>query len=180
MDFAWVQEVERLKEKAAEFSDIFSRLQMLEPVARTNDAAYVRYQNLMARGNTIRDSVSYVTGLVDKVFDWFDSNGSAPPSTVQGLQGLGLLWVPIAVVSGAVAAIVGWLADAYVDVQELETAKELIAQGVSPADAYRIAREQEKGLIGGIFEGIRNNFVIFTALGLAAWWFTNKAGKRNN
>ena len=178
MDFEWLQEVERLKEKAAEFVNVFSRLQALEPVARTDPAAAQKYQSLMDRGVTIRDRISYVTGLIDKVFDWFASNGTNPPEAVAGLQGLGLLWVPVTIVAGAVAAIVAWLSDAYVSVKELETAKELIAQGVPPADAYRIAREGEKGLIGGFLEGVRDNFVLFTALGLAAWWVTNQAGKR--
>lgn len=180
MDFEWLREVENLKTKAAEFVGVFSRLQELEPIARTNDAAFTKYQSLMDRGVTIRDRISYVTGLVDKAFQWFTDQNSPPPETVANLQGLGLLWVPVTIVAGAVAAIVAWLADAYVSVQELETAKELIGQGVSPADAYRIAREGEKGLIGGFLEGVRNNFVLFTALGLAAWWITNQTRKRGN
>lgn len=178
MDFEWLTEVNRLKEKAAEFTNVWGRLQALEPVARSDPAASVKYQSLMDRGAAIRDRISYITGLVDKVFDWFNSNGSAPADTVANLQGLGLLWVPVTIVAGAVAAIVAWLSDAYVSVKELETAKDLIAQGVAPADAYRIAREGEKGLIGGFLEGVRNNFVLFTALGLAAWWLTNQQRKR--
>lgn len=178
MDFQWLQEVERLKEKAGEFITAFSRLQQLESVAKTNDAAYIKYNNLMTRGVEIKDRISYLTGLIDTVFEWFSGNGSEPPETVASLQGLGLLWVPVTIVAGAVAAIVAWISDAYVNIKELETAKELIAQNVSPSDAYRIAREQEQGVIGGFFQGIRNNFVLFTALGLAAWYITRQTGKR--
>lgn len=178
MDFEWLREVEALKEKAAEFVNVFSRLQALESVARTDSAASQKYQSLMDRGVAIRDRISYVTGLIDRAFEWFTDQGSTPPETVANLQGLGLLWIPAAVVAGAVAAVVAWLSDAYVQVKELETAQQLIAQGVPPADAYRIAREGEKGIIGGFLEGVRNNFILFTALGLAAWWVTNQQRKR--
>lgn len=178
MDFEWLREVEALKEKAAEFVNVFSRLQALESVARTDAAASQKYQSLMDRGVAIRDRISYVTGLIDRAFEWFTDQGSTPPETVANLQGLGLLWIPAAVVAGAVAAVVAWLSDAYVQVKELETAQNLIAQGVPPADAYRIAREGEKGIIGGFLEGVRNNFVLFTTLGLAAWWITNQQRKR--
>lgn len=180
MDFEWLQEVEKLKEKALEFTNVWDRLQELEPVARTDSVAYSKYQNLTDQGITIRDRISYVTGLIDKVFNWFADQGSPPPDTVANLQGLGVLWVPVTIVAGAVAAIVAWLSDAYVSIKELETARDLIAQGVSPQEAYKIARKGEKGLIGGILEGIGNNFILFTALGLAAWWITNQTRKRGN
>lgn len=174
MDFEWLQEVDRLKEKAAEFMSVWGRLQTLESVARAEPVMSQRYQSLMDRGVTIRDRISYITGLIDTVFDWFDSNGSPPPNTVSNLQGLGLLWVPVTIVAGAVAAIVAWLSDAYVSIKELETAQNLINQGVSPADAYRIAREEDKGIIGTFMEGVQNNFILFTALGLAAWYVTKQ------
>ncbi len=177
MDFQWRREVENLKEKAAEFVSVFSRLQELEPVARADPAAVQKYNSLMERGAVIRERISYVTGLIDKAFSWFNEQGSSPPETVANLQGLGVLWVPVTLVAGAIAAIVAWLSDAYVSVKELETAQALIAQGVAPADAYKIAREGNKGLIGGFFEGIRDNFILFAALGLAAWWLTNRARK---
>lgn len=177
MDFEWLREVETLKEKAREFINVFSRLQTLEPVAFSDPAAAQKYRSLMDRGVAIRDRISYITGLIDHAFEWFNSNGSSPPETVASLQGLGVLGVGVAVIAGAVAAVVVWLTDAYVQVRELETAESLIAQNVSPADAYRIAREGEKGIIGGFLEGVRNNFVLFTALGLATWWVTNKTRK---
>lgn len=180
MDFQWLQEVERLKEKAGEFMSAFSHLEQLESVAKTNDAAFINYNNLMTRGVEIKDRISYLTGLIDTVFNWFSSNDQEPPETVASLQGLGLLWVPVTLVAGAVAAIVAWVSDAYVSIKELETAKELISKGVSPADAYKIAREQEQGVIGGFFQGIRNNFMLFTALGLAAWYITKQVGKSRN
>lgn len=177
MDFEWMAEVDRLKEKAAEFMNVWGRLQALEPVAMTDSAAAVRHQSLMERGAAIRDRISYLTSMVDKVFDWFASNGSEPPDTVAGLQGLGLLWVPAAVVAGAVALVVAWLSDAYVEVSKLETAERLIAQNVPPSEAWRITREEQPGMIGQLLGGIQNNFIVFTALGLAAWWIMQRRKK---
>ncbi len=180
MDFEWQREVDKLKAKAAEFMSVFMRLSDLEPVARLDSTASLRYDNLMGVATAIRDRVAYVTGLIDGVFDWFASNGSEPPTTVAGMGQLGVLWVPVAVVAGAVAYIVSWLADAYIEVEQLDAVKALIDQGVTPAEAYRLVREQEKGLIGGFFEGITNNFILLTALGLAAWYLPRylKKGKR--
>lgn len=170
MDFEWVQEVERLKEKAAEFMGLFGRMEQLESIARTDSSAAIRWDSLMSTAVTIRDRISYMTGLIDRVFEWFSSNGSEPPQTVQGLGQLGLLWVPIAAVGAVIAVIVAWTTDAYVEVEKLEAAKELIDRGVSPAEAWRLVREQDKGLIGTFFEGVTNNFILLTALGLAAYY----------
>lgn len=180
MDFEWQAEVERLKEKAAEFMSVFTRLRNLESVARLDSSASLRYDNLMGVATAIQSRVSYVTGLIDSVFNWFNDQGSPPPNTVQGMGELGVLWVPVAVVAGAVAYIVSWLADAYIEVEQLEAVQELIAQGVSPADAYRLAREQKEGVISGIFSGIQKNFLLFAGLGLAAYYLPRylKQGKR--
>lgn len=177
MDFEWMAEVDRLKEKAAEFTNVWERLQALEPVARTDSAASIRYQNLMAKGATIRDRISYVTGLIDSAFNWFTEQGSEPPETVAGLQGLGIIGIGAAVVAGAAALAIGWLADAYVEVYQLETAEGLVNQGVSPAEAWRITREEQPGMIGQLMGGIQNNFIVFTALGLAAWWVMQQRKK---
>lgn len=180
MDFAWVQEVERLKAKAAEFMGLFGRMEQLEPVARADPSASIRWDNLMGVAVSIRDRISYLTGLIDNVFAWFSSNGSEPPQTVQGFGALGILWVPVAVIAAAVAAIVAWSTDAYIEVEKLEAAQAFIAQGASPAEAWRLVREQDKGIIGGFLEGVTNNFVLLTALGLAAYYLPRylKKGKR--
>lgn len=177
MALDWMTEVNRLKAKAAEFVNVWGRLQALEPVARTDSAASIRYQNLMAKGAAIRDRISYVTGLIDSAFNWFSEQGSEPPQTVAGLQGLGVIGIGAAVVAGAAALVIGWLADAYVEISKLETAEGLIAQNVTPAEAWRITRESEPGFIGQLFGGIQNNFIVFTALGLAAWWVTQQRKK---
>lgn len=170
MDFEWVQEVERLKEKAAEFMGVFGRMEQLEPVARTDSSAAIRWDNLMGAAVAIRDRIAYLTGLIDSVFNWFSSNGSEPPQTVQGLGQLGVLWLPVAVIAAAVAVIVSWISDAYIEVEQLEAVKELIDRGVTPAEAWRLVREKEKGIIGSFFEGITSNFVLLTALGLTAYY----------
>lgn len=176
----WLQEVERLKTKAREFMGVFGRMQELEPIARMDSAASLRWDKLMGMALAVRDRISYVTGLIDNVFSWFNSNGSTPPQTIQGLGQLGIAWLPLAVVAGAIAYIVSWLTDAYIEVEQLETVKSLIDQGVQPADAYRLAREQDKGIIGSFFEGLQNNFLLFAGLGLAAYYLPRyiKKGKR--
>lgn len=181
MDFEWLQAVENLKAKAAEFMGVFSRLESLESVARADPAASIRYDNLMGAALAIRDRISYLTGLIDRAFDWFASNGSQPSDTVAGMGQLGVLWIPVAVIAGAAAYIVSWLADAYIETEQLEAVQNLIAQGVAPADAWRLVREeQDKGIIGNIFAGIQSNFIVFAALGLAAYYLPRylKKGKR--
>lgn len=177
MALDWLTEVNRLKEKAAEFTNVWGRLQALEPVARTDSAASVRYQNLVAKGASIRDRISYVTGLIDNAFNWFTEQGSEPSETVAGLHGLGIIGIGAAVVAGAAALVIGWLADAYVEISKLETAESLIAQNVPPSEAWRITREKQPGMIGQLLGGIQNNFIVFTALGLAAWWVMQQRKK---
>lgn len=85
----------------------------------------------------------------------------------------------MAVIATAVAVIVSWISDAYVEVEQLEAVKELIDRGVTPTEAWRLVREKEKGIIGSFFEGLTNNFVLLTALGLAAYYLPRylKKGK---
>lgn len=174
MDLQWIAEADKLKEKAAEFADVFARLQALEPVARSVSSVAVKFQSLMDEGVTIRERIKRITGLIDDVLGWFTEQGSEPPETIANLQGLGILWVPIAIVAGAVAAITAWLSKAYVQIEEIEAAQKLIEQGVPANEAFKMVRER-KGFLQTLSEGVTKNLVLYTALGLATWYIMKQA-----
>lgn len=120
----WQAAVDNLKMKAQEFQRVFSELQA--------DAANVpadlksSYDSLMSRGNWVKAQIQSITNGIDFGFNMFSQtplmNGVRQ---MGGLNSLGILpLIPIAIITGGLAVIVAWLADAYTMQQKINIAKQ--------------------------------------------------------
>lgn len=135
----WQQQVTNLKAKAKEFTEVFKRLSAKKSLAESDPKIAGEYEALMSKGEWIKNSVDYITNKIDWAYNTFFSGGQQL-GLVQGLV------IPIVAVTGAVAAITAWLADAYILDRKLDHIESQVAAGVDPAAAQKgITSTYEKG-----------------------------------
>lgn len=143
--------VAELKEKAAEFTRVFGRLEELKSIAYADPAAKSKWDSLMGAAHAVMKKVRAVTGWIDSVYGSI-TNLFGVDITDSELEDntLGLAFIPIAVILGALAAITAWLSNAYVQLKELEAVEALIKQNVAPTDAYKLVRGEQGGILSTV------------------------------
>lgn len=124
----WTDAVNRLKEKAREFTAVYSTLLNAREGLSGNDLA--RVDALLRRGNIVRSTIDGIARTVGGIA------GLLPSKTLAGYARGGQLGalplVSIAVILGAIAAITAWLSDAYVEIKRLNLAEEVHRAGGNP------------------------------------------------
>lgn len=141
----WQRQVNRLKDKAAEFSRVFTKLEQRQPLAEQSPVLKHRYDRVMKLGLNVRQTVQGITGKIDAALRGFqDLFGLSPNMAGMGAVPL----VPIAVIAGAIAAITAWLTDAYALDRQLDSLDSQIKAGVDPVVAGdNIAKSGDQPLI---------------------------------
>lgn len=175
----WQAAVDNLKGKAAEFQRMFTALQ--------NDAASVppelkpKYDALMARGQWVKNQIQSITSGIDFGFNMFSSTPLMHGiKQIGGMNAMGILpLIPIAIITGGVAVIVAWLADAYTMQQKINLIK------TTKANAGQAASILNSGssIIGGgnFFQSA--GVMLLIGVGVMLFWPTisatvNKALKK--
>lgn len=144
---AWYDVIGQFKNKAAEFTQWYNTISgiKIDPVLYPELIAEKR--ELLTRGDSIKEKITYITGKVDEAWNWLTSNfGLSGYEMEEQLEdtGLGLLpIVPIAVVVGAVALIVKWCLDAKRFADKIKLMGNLRRQGYSPDKATEIIKDLE-------------------------------------
>ncbi len=135
----WQQKVNDLKAKAKEFVDMFKKLSARKSIAESDSKLAGEYNSLMDKGEWIKNSVEFITNKIDWAYNTFFS-GAQQLGLIQGLV------IPIVAITGAIAAITAWLADAYMLDRKLDHLEAQIAAGIDPTVAQEgISSTYEKG-----------------------------------
>ncbi len=151
----WSQEWEDAKNnlmmKAQEFTRLFNDLQ--SKASQVPPELKAQYDALMNKGNWVKSTIQNVTNGID--FGWNLFSNSPTMSgifkRIGGLNGMGLLpLVPIAVIFGAVAVMVAWIADAYSMQQKISLARS------TGANANQAATIIGQGSSGSVVTSVGN------------------------
>lgn len=164
--------IAEFKDKAAEFMRVFTRMEELKSVAYADPAAKLRYDQQMSLASSIMNKIRYVTGLIDSAYGSI-TNLFGMDTVNQEIHdnNLGLAFVPLAVIAGATVAIVAWTSKAVIQLKELEAVRELMAEGATAEQAYKLVRQENGGLLGPLLGPIGDAAGWLILLGGAFWLF---------
>lgn len=143
--------IEKFKAKAREFWRLFVALDADKAFIRKQSPAIKReYADLMSRGLSIRKTVEFLTGIIDKVSGLIKSVFGGVAAGQMGQLGI-IPLIPIAVIAGSLALIGKWISDAMTFRRRVAEIKRLEARGIPPAEAAAIvAKIMPKGIFAGI------------------------------
>lgn len=121
--------VQSLKEKGAQFMGAYGSLMSLEERAAAYPDLHTKWKSLKSEGDKIKSSVQYIANIVDSVGGFL--------GRTFGLSGMGAMGVfpliPIAVVTGAIAAISAFVY-AVSNFSDSLTKREMVEKGYSGKD----------------------------------------------
>lgn len=134
--------LQRFKDKAVEFMQVFTRLGAMTDIPPNLQPEYTE---LMDTGSNIYGTVSWITSTVDSVTgffsDFFQFDGvQATKDYINGESDtLGVIpLVPIAAVTGAIAFMSKFVADVYLFERKVTEQKRLVNTGMSETQAAEI------------------------------------------
>jgi len=129
----WENAVNNFKQKAKSFVNEYLALQNRENIAALDPKTKSEYDSLMKKGSYIFETIKSLAAKMDyAISNLMGGNSNA-------LNGMGILpLLPIAVIAGAVAAIVAWLSDAYIMNRKLDSIEKLHAE--SGADPVKLSQ----------------------------------------
>lgn len=172
-DTAWYDVIGKFKSAVAKFQAEYATLQSIniDPV-KYPDLSKMQL-DLLRSGNTIKETIRSITGAVDSAWSWIKSTfGFDGLHQMAQINGLGIApLIPIAVVVGAVAAMVKWGLEFAAFYMKLEYAKSLAAQGLSPVQINEAMKAQESSKPLFDFSGISKvaMFGIAGFIGYQVW-----------
>lgn len=136
----WDGAVNQLKTKAREFAELFSWLQSRAHIANSDPQLRDEYNATMNRGATIKATVEKTTGGIDWINGQLTSRAGV---TMQALPAIPVV-LTVATITGMVAAMSYWIADAY-KLKAKITYME--SHGIAGQDAINILTEGNTGTV---------------------------------
>lgn len=162
----WYDVIGRLKTDVAKFWANYNALLRQKDFIDAHPEMKMEYAGLVRHGTYIKSEINRVNAIIEKVKGWW--------SYIKAGVGFGELGaiqlLPIAVIAGASAIILKWLADVYVFAKKIEEIKRLEAKGLSPAKAAAIVERisPTSGILGG-FLG-KNMIWVVAAGAMMMFW----------
>ena len=126
----WQQKVDALKVKAKEFAETYNALAARKDIAARNEKVNAEYNALMAKGEWLKSSISFITNKIDSVYNSFFRKSE--PSSM-GIAPLAV--VPVVAIAGSIAAMTAWLSDAYILNRKLNHIESQVEGGISSDEA---------------------------------------------
>lgn len=167
----WTDAVNDLKEKAANFTALFSRVQSSTPQTPALADEKLR---LLNRARVVKQTVEQVTRSVDKSYKSAqDALGSETDATLQGLGVLPL--IPIAIITGAAAGITYVVTDFKKYLDENDRIRQLQSEGYTTEQAIEIVNKP-RGIAGGIERALKS-YGPWIAAGVVVWLMTQRKFK---
>lgn len=159
----WLNAVGDLKQKAARFLDLYSRVRSSNP---QSDALAEKKSILLSRGNTTQTTISKATQAIDYVYSkWDEIFGDEQDDT---LQDLGVVWfITVPVLAGISATLVYLITDYSQYLGENERVEQLRNEGYSTREALDIVN-RPTGIAAGI-ESALKSYGPWLAAGLVAY-----------
>lgn len=164
-DQSFWSRVSEFKRRADDAMALWSRLAERRGLAATDPKLQAEYNALMQEAEGISGKIAEIERVANsafatigaKVTDWFGFEGYDEGRRFVARQAgeLGFVQVAaVAIVSAAIAWIASWTGKGYIINRKLDAVENLVAEGVSPAEAGRlIAEKGSPGLLGSIFAG---------------------------
>lgn len=174
---SWSDTIRNFKGRVAEFMGLYGALKQRETtIAQYPADVQTKYRDLMKQGATIKNTIGTLTQKVDQAWTWIKEKTGMQETE---LKGLGFIqFVPLAVVLGSIAAMGKWVKDAYAQKAAFDAADKMIAQGVSPTQAYSAVTGLQKSLDKPLIDlGKITPVLLILGIGGALWYF---AGRRKN
>lgn len=157
----WDEAIAEFRKKAAEFQSAYNFL--LDNGSQFNNAELLnKRQTLLSSGNAIKTTIETATKAIDSVQGVLKDVGD-----FIGLNALPAL-LPIAVVTGAVAAISYWLNQ--FDALRAEIYQDLIESGKTPEQAAQIV-QTIRPAPGGL-SSVASSILPLVAGAAFLWWVT--------
>lgn len=165
----WEQAVVDLKTKAREFTGLYDRVKQSTP--QTPELGQTR-ERIIVVGDRIKGTIEHTTQAIDAAYarykDWFGNDSDA------NLQGLGILpLIPIATITGAVAAVTYGTNKFKEYLTENDRMERLAAEGYTTEQSIDILRSREPGIGPSIERGLKT-LGPWIAVGVAVYFFTQK------
>lgn len=165
--------IEKFRSRVQNFMLALDNLASRKRDAQRSPQLATEYATLMRQGSVIKSTIESVSGTIDKVMAFFKG--------VTGMSALNVVpLLPIALITGAIAAIAKWTTDAYTFSKKLDEVQRLEAKGLTPQQAADVvARNAPAPLFGGFN---LSNIVPLLAVGavLFFWWRSNTRRSRSD
>lgn len=175
-------EVERFKGKADEAYNLWQKLRAKRQAAASNPALQAEYDDVMASGENIATKMSDVErvtnaakqGVYETVTGWFGLEGLNNMKSQLGQ--LGFIYVAaIALVSAALAWLGTWIVKGNIMDRKLTAVENLIAGGVTPAEAGALIEEKgDPGPFAALFGNIGTGIAIAGIGAMLLYFFMEK------
>lgn len=156
----WQNSVDSFRTKAKAFMAEYAELQSLGQYADATPELRTAYDSLMSKGQWLYNAIANVASKIDMM---------GGGSTMGAMGALPL--VPLAVISGALAAITAWLSDAYIMKQKLNVAREALSQGHTPGN---IADMINGGSLISVKGSTFQTLLLLGTVGAAVYFFSKK------
>lgn len=175
-------EVERFKRKADDAYTLWQKLRAKRQAAASNASLNAEYNDVMNEGENIASKMSDIErvtnqvkqGMLETVGGWFGLEGV---NHLKGQLGqLGFVYLAaIALVSAAVAWLGSWIVKGQIIDRKLSAVENLIAGGVSPAQAGALIEEKgDPGPLDALFGNLGTGIAVAGVIGMLLYFFMEK------
>lgn len=173
----WWNLVARFRQAAGQVDQVLTRLRQQEGAARSSPELSSEYDAVMRRAVELRATIADYLGRIDSAVQWLKGAGAWIADTF-GLNGLGAIpaLIGIAAIAGALAAVTGFLTDAWSLSKRIEEQQRLESRGLSPQEAAAIVQQTTLESAGGQWLKL---LVPAIGLGVVAWLVINHS-RRND
>lgn len=162
-----VAEVDRLREKAAEFSGVFDRFLAIRGYTVKNAALAAEWEKAYKYANTVKSAITWINNAVDSAYN--------TARDIFGMSGLGVLpaipALTVAYVSASIAAIVfavDWMLKIIYDAENEAKKIDLVADGKA-SDKILYTDADSLVSFGGATDSVK-----WLLIGAAALYFLPK------
>jgi len=175
-------EVEKFKRKADEAMSLWQTLRAKRQAAASNPALNAEYNDVMNQAENITAKMSDVERITNQVRQgaaqtikgWFGLEGYN--TAARGLGQLGFIQlIAIALVTGAVAWLGSWIVKGNIVDRKLTAVENLVAGGVSPAQAGKIIEEKgDPGPMAAFFGNMGTGVAVAGIAAMVLYFFVEK------
>ena len=178
-------EVEKFKAKADEAVSLWQRLRAKRQAAATNPALLAEYNDVMGEAENITAKISDVervtnavsAGVTETIKSWLPDwslSGFYQDSRANGELGF-LPVLAVGLVAGAIAWLGSWIVKGNIVDRKLTAVENLIADGVSPAQAGALVEEKgDPGPFAAMFGNIGTGIAVAGIAAMVLYFFVEK------
>jgi len=175
-------EVEKFKRKADDAYTLWQKLRAKRQAAASNPALNAEYNDVMNEGESIATKMSDVErvtaqvkqGMLETIGGWVGLEGVNQIKNHLGQLGF-IQLAAIALVTGAIAWLGSWIVKGNIVDRKLTAVENMVAGGVSPAEAGAlIAEKGDPGPLDALFGNLGTGIAIAGGIAMLLYFFMEK------